>query len=396
MAEKEVVIVGGARTAIGSFGGSLKDVSVVDMAVVAMKGALEKTGVEPEQLDEVIMGHSRQAGGGPNAPRIASIKAGIPSTVPAYGIQKACIAGMKALMLGADSIRLGQADIVLAGGMEHHSSIPYLALNNRWGARLGDVTLVDAMYADGYRCGIEHKQMGELTDDLAKEYEITREEQEQFALESQQKYKAAKERGFYPKSIVPLEIPQRRGPALVFDEDECPRPDTTPEALARLRPAFSADGTITAGTSPPIPDGACCVVVMSREKADELNLDPLGAIRSYWVSAVEAKYFGVAPVPAAKKALQLADLNLDDIDLVEVNEAFAAQVLAVERDLGLDRSKLNVNGGAIAMGHPTGMSGARLPLELLLTLQEKGGRYGLASICGNGGNGGAMVLEASS
>ena len=395
MVETEVVIVDGARTAIGAFGGTLRDIRVVDMATPAIKGTLQRSRVGPEQIDEVILGHARQAGCGPNASRIASVKAGIPSEVPAYGIQQACISGMKSIMLASDSIKLGYADLVLAGGMEHHSSIPYLAIDNRWGARMGDVTLVDAMFQDGYQCGITDKLIGELMDDVATERGITRKEQDQFAVESQQKARAAKERGFFAKVIVPLEVPQRRPPPLMFQDDEHPRSDTTLESLSRLRPAFDRDGTITAGTSSGITDGACGLVVASRKKADELGLQPLGTVLSYWTSSVDAKYFGLGPVPAVKKALEMADLALEEIDLIEVNEAFAAQVIAVVRDLALDESRLNVNGGAIALGHPTGMSGARLPLELLYSLKERGGRYGLATICGNGGHGGAMIVESA-
>jgi len=366
---------------------------VVDIGVAAVKGALEKSGVRAEQLDEVILGHARQAGTGPNAARIVSVKAGIPNEIPAFGVQMACIAGMKAIMLAADAIRLGQADIVLAGGMEHHSSIPFLSMNTRWGARLGDTQLEDAMYRDGYRCGIENQLMGALTDGLAAKYDISRQEQDQFALESQQKVDAARKSGFFARAIVPMELPQRKGPPLVFQEDEHPRADTTLESLAKLGPAFTKDGTITAGNASGITDGACALVVTSKDKASELGLKYLGTIRSYAAAAVEARYFGIGPVPAARKALELAGLTLEDIDLIEVNEAFAAQVLAVIKELGLDPSKVNVHGGAVALGHPTGMSGARLPLELLYALEERNARYGLASICGNGGHGGAMVLE---
>jgi len=392
MIDREVVIINGARTAIGTFGGTLRTLTVVDIGVAAVKGAIERSGVKPEDIDEVIIGHARQAGTGPNAARIVSVKAGIPSSVPAFGVQQACISGLQAVMLAANSIRLGHSEVVLAGGMEHHSSIPYLSLNTRWGARMGDMVLEDAMFKDGYRCGIEDKLMGELTEELAQKYGISRAEQDQFALESQQKADAAKRSGFYAKVIVPIEIRQKEGPVL-FQEDEHPRSDTTLERLAKLSPAFTKDGTITAGTSAGITDGACALIVMSKEQADKLKLKPLAFIRSYATAAVEAKYFGIGPVPAARKALHLAGLTLDDIDLIEVNEAFAAQVLAVIKELKLDKSKVNVHGGAIALGHPTGMSGTRLALELAYALEEKDRRYGIVTICGNGGHGGAMVLE---
>jgi len=393
MPDKEVVIVNGARTAIGSFEGVIRDLTVIDIGVAAVKGALKKSGVNPEQVDEVIIGHARQAGCGPNAARIVSINAGIPANVPAYAVNLACVSGMLAIMLAHQSITLGNADIVLAGGMEHHSSIPFLSMNTRWGARLGDVTLVDAMYKDGYHCGIEHQHMGALADDLARELGITREEQDRFALESQQKAAKAKESGFFAKTIVPIEIPQKKGAPIVFQEDECPRPDSTLEGLARLRPVFRPEGTITAGNAPPIPNGASAVVVASREKSSELGLKPLGRILSYAVTSVESKRFAIAPVSAVRKALEKAGLTLDEIDIIEINEAFAAQVIAVARELQWDMSQVNIHGGGVALGHPTGMSGNRITLDVLNSLAERGGRYGLATLCGNGGHGGAIVLE---
>jgi len=393
MSDREVVIVDGARTAIGRFGGALRDLTVIDIGVAAVKGALEKSRLKPEQVDEVIIGHARQAGGGPNAARIVSINAGIPASVPAYTVNQACISGMLAIILAYQSINLGNSDIVLSGGMEHHSSVPYLNTQMRWGTRMGDVTLVDAQYKDGYHCGIEHVHMGLLTDVLAEELGITREEQDRFALESQQKAAKAKESGFFAKTIVPVEVPQRKGPPIVFQEDEAPRPDTTLEGLAKLRPAFRPEGTITAGNAPPIPDGASAVILASREKANELGLKPLARIISYAVTSVEAKRFALGPVSATRKALERAGLTLDEIDLIEINEAFAAQVIAVSKELKWDMSRVNIHGGGVALGHPTGMSGNRITLDVVNSLAEWGGRYGLATICGNGGHGGAMVLE---
>jgi len=396
MAEKEVVIINGARTPIGRFGGVFRNLTVIDIGVVAVKGALEKSGVKPEQLDEVIIGHARQAGCGPNAARIVTINAGIPASVPAFAVQQACNSGMQAIMLAYKSIVLGDSDIVLTGGMEHHSSVPYLNMQMRWGgARMGDVTLVDGQFKDGYHCGIEHVHMGLLTDILAEELGITREEQDQFALESQQKAAKAKESGFFAKTIVPVEIKQPRGEPIICKEDETPRSDTTLEGLARLRPAFRDNGTITAGNAPPIPDGAAAMVVMSREKADELGLKPLGKILFHATASVEPKRFGLAPALAVPKALEEAGLTIDQIDLIEINEAFSAQIIAVCRDLKLDRSKVNIHGGGIALGHPTGMSGNRITLDILNSLVERGGHYGLATICGNGGHGTAIVVERS-
>ena len=393
MPDKEVVIVNGARTAIGRFGGALRDLTVIDIGVVAVKGALERSGVKPKQVDEVIIGHARQAGGGPNAARIVSVSAGIPASAPAYAVNVACVSGMLSIILAYQSITLGNSDIVLAGGMEHHSSIPFLNMNMRWGMRMGDVTLVDALYKDGYHCGIEHQHMGALTDDLARELGITREEQDRFALESQQKVAKAKESGFFAKTIIPIEVPQAKGAPILFQEDEAPRPDTTLEVLAKLRLAFRPDGTITAGNSPPITDGASAVVVASRDKASELGLKPLARILSYAVTSVEAKRFALAPVLAVPKALKKAGLTLDDIDVIEINEAFAAQVIAVSRELQWDMSRVNIHGGGVALGHPTGMSGNRITLDVLNSLVERGGRYGLATLCGNGGHGGAIVME---
>ena len=358
-----------------------------------MKAAMRRSNIDPNQIDEVIMGHSRQAGCGPNAPRIASIKAGIPATVPAYGIQMACMAGMKSIMLAADSIRLGRSEIVLGGGMEHHSSVPYLSVNQRWGSKAGDVNLIDVMFSDGYRCGIEGRLMGDLTDDLAAKYKIDRTAQELFPLDTQKKYQMAKERGFYENVIAPIEINEPKEPTLVINEDECPRAGTSLEGLAKLMPSFNKTGTITTGTSPPISDAACCVIVSSYKKAKELHLQPLGAIRSYEMPAVDAKNFGLSPVGAFKNAITAANLDLEEIKLIEINEAFAAQIIALTQELGINLDRLNVNGGSVAMGHPTGMSGARLPLELLYALNDNQEQFGIAGICGNGGHGAAMVLE---
>ncbi len=396
MADREVVIINGARTAIGRFGNIFRNLTVIDLGVAAVRGALQKSGVKPEQVDEVIIGHARQAGNGPNPARIVSFNAGIPVNVPAYTVNQACISGILGIMLADQSIALGNSDIILAGGMEHHSSIPYLAMNTRWGARLGDVTLVDGQFRDGYHCGIEHEHMGLLTDRYAEELGITREEQDQFALESEQKVAKAKESGFFAKAIVPVEVPQRKGPPITIQEDETPHPDTTLEGLAKLPPAFRPTGTITAGNAPPIPDGASAVVVASREKVDELGIKPLGKIISYAITACEPKKFATAPAQAVAKALRKAGLTLDDIDLIEINEAFAAQVIAVIRALGIGANKVNIHGGGVSLGHPTGMSGNRITLDVLNSLKECGGRYGLVTICANGGHGGAIVVEVAS
>ncbi len=394
MSKKEVLIINGARTPIGRYGSIFRDLTVVDMEAVALQGTLEKSGIKSEQVNEVIIGHARQAGNGSNPARIASYKAGFPVSVPASTVNQACLSGMLSIMLADQSISLGNSDIVVTGGMEHHSSVPYLSFNTRWGARMGDVTLVDAQFRDGYHCGIEHAHMGLLTDVLAEEMGITREEQDQFAYGSQQKVKKAKEKGFFAKTIVPVTVSQGKSTPLVAIEDETPRPDTTLQGLAKLSPAFRPNGTITAGNAPPIPDGASAVVVASREKADELGLKALGRIVAYATSAIEPKRFGIAPVKAVEMVLAKAELSLGDIDLIEINEAFSAQVIAVTKLCGMNASKVNIHGGGIALGHPTGMSGNRITLDLLYSLKERGGRYGLATICGNGGHGGAMIVEA--
>ena len=391
MAVREVAIIDGARTAIGKFGGTAKDLSAVQMGAVAAQAALARSGLRADQIDELIFGHARQAATGPNTARQVAVRAGLPVTVPALTLQQACVSGLQSVILAAQRIALGDADVVLAGGMEHMSSIPFLAVDQRWGSRLGDARLLDAMYKDGYICALTGKHMGELTEGLAKRYGITRAEQDHYAYESQQRTAAAV--GSAAKLIVPIEIPQPKGPPLVFQTDEHPRPDTTLEKLAKLPPAFAKDGTITAGNASGITDGAAALVVVGRDVAERLGLKPSAYIRSYATAAVEPADFGIAPVPASQKALARLGLTVKDIDLVEINEAFAAQTLAVMRDLDLPREKVNVNGGAIALGHPTGMSGARIVLQLISALQEKGGRWGLATICGNGGHGGSIVLE---
>ena len=393
MVKKENVIINGARTPIGRYGGAFRNLTVIDLGVAAVRGALQKAGVKPQQVDEVIIGHARQAGNGPNPARIVSIKANIPTNVPAYTVNQACISGMLSIILADQSITSGNSDIVLTGGMEHHSSVPYLDMHTRWGARIGDVTLVDGQLHDGYYCGIEHVHMGLLTDRYAKELGISREKQDQFALESEQKTVKANKNGFFAKTIVPVEVPQQKGLPIIIREDETPHPDTTLKVLAKLSPAFRPDGTITAGNAPPISDGASAVVMTSPGKAEELGLKALGKIVSYAITGCEPERFATAPVQAAQKALRKAGLTLDDIDLIEINEAFAAQVIAVIKALGVDANKVNVHGGGVALGHPTGMSGNRITLDVLNSLKEDGGRYGLATICGNGGHGGAIVVE---
>jgi acetyl-CoA C-acetyltransferase len=394
MAAREVVIVDGMRTPIGNFGGTLKDFTAVELGVIATKAALVKAGVKPELVDEFIYGHARQAGCGPNAARQVSVRAGLPVSVPAFAVQQACASGMQATVLAAQKIMLGEAEIVVAGGMEHMSSIPYLSMGTRWGVRMGHEQLLDAMYKDGFICGLSQKHMGELCDAHAKELGLSRQAQDEYSIGSQQGAVRGKETGFFAKFMVPIEVRQK-GQVISFADDEHVRADTTIAGLAKLPTVFNKDGTITAGNASAITDGATSMVLMSKEKAAELGLRPLGYLRSNGWAAIETEHFGLAPVYASQKALKKVNLSTKDMDLVEVNEAFAAQVLMVMQALDLPRDKVNPYGGAISIGHPTGNSGARIILNLLYALREQGKQWGLAAICANGGNGGAVVVEVA-
>ncbi len=391
---QEVVIVDGARTPIGKLGGSLKDMTAADIGVAAAKAAMAKAGVRADQIEETIFGHARQAGCGPNVARQVSIRSGVPVSAPAFGIQQACVSGMQATSLGAQRITLREADLLLVGGTEHMSSIPFLSPDTRWGCRLGDAKLLDAMYKDGYICALTNQHMGEMTDDVAKELKVSREEQDEYALGSQQGAVQGRESGFFAKFLAPIEIKQK-GQVIQFTEDEHVRGETSLQSLAKLRPAFRPDGSITAGNASGITDGATAMVLASKAKSDDLGLKPLGYIRASAFAATDPAHFGLSPVHSSRKALQRLGLSMKDIDLVEVNEAFAAQVIMVMRELEIPREKINVYGGAISLGHPTGNSGARIILQLLYLLRERGLRWGLAGICGNGGNGGTVIVEAA-
>jgi acetyl-CoA C-acetyltransferase len=368
--------------------------TAADIGVTAARAALCQVGVSPELVEDVIFGHARQAGCGPNVARQISIRSGVPVTAPAFAVQQACVSGMQAVAIGYQHILLGDADIVLAGGVEHMSSIPYLSVDTRWGSRLGDARLLDAMYKDGYICALTNAHMGELTDDLAKELGISRQEQDEFALASQQRAAEGKSSGFFATFLAPIEVMQR-GKPVVMQDDEHVRPETTLDRLSALPPVFRDNGTVTAGNASGITDGATAIVLASKEKADELDLQPLGYIRSSAFAAVEPSRFGLSPVISSRKALYILGMNVSDMDLIEINEAFAAQVIAVMRDLEIEHKKLNIYGGAISLGHPTGNSGARIILNLLYALRKHRLHWGLASICGNGGNGGAMVVEVA-
>lgn len=389
----EVVIVAAVRTPIGSFGGSLKDISAVDLGSLVIKDAIERAGLEPEQVDEVIMGNVLGAGLGQNVARQMSVHAGVPVTVPAFTINKVCGSGLKAVQLAVQAVLCGDAEVVVAGGAENMSQAPYILPNQRWGSRMGNATVVDTMLRDGLTDGSEDYHMGITAENVAEQYGITREDQDSFALQSQKRAVAAVEAGRFKEEIVPVEIPQRRGEPLVFDTDEFPRKDVSLEGLSKLRPAFQKDGSVTAGNSSGINDGAAAVVVMSAEKAKELGVPVLATIKSYASAGLDPKVMGCGPIYASRKALEKAGLTVADLDLVESNEAFAAQACAVAKELNLDLEKVNVNGGAISLGHPIGASGCRILVTLLHEMQKRDAKRGLATLCIGGGMGTALIVE---
>lgn len=390
---KEVVIVSAVRTPIGAFGGSLKDVSAVKLGTIAAKEALKRAKVEPEMIEEVIFGSVLQAGLGQNVARQVSIEVGIPVEVPSMTINKVCGSGLRTVSLAAQTIMLGEADIVLAGGTENMSMTPYLMPKARWGHRMGDGAIVDYMVHDGLTDIFNNYHMGITAENIAEQWNITREEQDKFALQSQLRAEKAIKSGRFKDEIVPVEIPQRRGDPIVFDTDEHPRFGSTIEGLSKLRPAFKKDGTVTAGNASGINDSAAAVVLMSKEKADELGIKQLVNIVSFGSAGVDPKIMGYGPVPATKKALAKANMTIKDIDLVEANEAFAAQSLAVVRDLKLDTEKTNVNGGAIALGHPIGCSGTRILVTLIYEMIKRDAKTGLATLCIGGGQGTSIIVK---
>jgi acetyl-CoA C-acetyltransferase len=390
---QEAVIVSAVRTAIGTYGGGLAEVPAAQLGALCIRAALERADLKLNQVNEVIMGNVLQAGQGMNPARQASINAGLPVQVPAMTINKVCGSGLKSVMLAAQSIKLGDADIVVAGGMESMSRAPYLLEKARFGYRMGDSQVIDEMIRDGLWDAFENCHMGITAENVCADYHLTREELDQFALESQQRAVHAIESGTFRDEIVPVEVPGRKGPT-IFDRDQQPRAETTAEALAQLRPAFKPQGgMVTAGNSSGLNDGAAAVVVTSRQKAEQLGLKPLASIRSYASAGVEPRVMGMGPVPSTRSALEKARLQLSNIDLVEANEAFAAQSVAVGKELGFDRSRLNVNGGAIALGHPIGASGTRILVTLLYEMLRRQSHYGLATLCIGGGQGVAMIVE---
>jgi acetyl-CoA C-acetyltransferase len=388
-----VYILSAVRTPIGKFGGSLAAQTAVDLGVVAAKAALERAGVQPQEIEETIFGNGRQAGGGPNPARQISIRSGVPQEVPAYTVNKACASGMKSIALGYQEIASGSLDCVLAGGTESMSRLPYYLEGARWGYRLGHQELVDGMYRDGFFCPLAKMLMGETAEALATQYNISREEQDQFALVSQQRAAAAQSRGRFDAEIAPVTIEGKKG-ATVFARDEHLFLEATLEKMAKLPPVFSKTGTISAANSSGITDGAAAVVLASEKFVEQRNLKPLARITAATSAGVDPRIMGIGPVPAIRKLEQKHGLKLADFDLVELNEAFAAQVLACDRELHFDRERLNVNGGAIALGHPIGCTGTRITVTLLHEMLKRKARRGLATLCVSGGMGMTLAIEA--
>lgn len=390
---ENAVIVSAARTPVGSFNGSLASVGTVDLGKLVIAETLNRAGVESGLVDEVVMGNVLQAGLGQNPARQAALAAGLADSVPAYTVNKVCGSGLKTVALAAQSIAAQNAEVVIAGGMENMTRAPYLLDSRaRWGYRMGNQQVIDTMVHDGLTCATNHYHMGITAENIAQKYQISRQEQDELALRSQQLAAQAVAAGVFDAEIVPVTIKSRKGDT-VFARDEYPRAEATAEALTKLKPAFSADGTVTAGNSSGINDGAAAVLVMAESKAKELGLQPLARIRSYASAGVSPALMGLGPVPATQKALQKAGLALTDIDLVEANEAFAAQFLGVGRELHFDMDKTNIHGGAIAIGHPIGASGTRILVSLLYGMQAKDVQFGLATLCIGGGQGIAMIVE---
>ena len=391
---REVVIVSAARTPLGSFGGAFKNVSAVELGAVAAREAVRRGNLDPDSIEEVIIGNILSAGLGQNPARQTAIAAGLPVSVPAMTLNMVCGSGLRAVSLAAQIIASGDADIILAGGTENMSLSPYILNNHRLGSRMGDQKLIDSMVHDGLTDAFGDYHMGITAENIAAKWNISREEQDVFAAMSQQKAETAMRAGKFNEETAPVTIPVRKGTPLVIANDEYPRPGVTAEQLAKLKPAFIKDGTVTAGNSSGINDGAAMLIVMSREKADELKIKPMAILKSWASAAIEPDIMGYGPVPATEKALKKAGMTVKDLDLVEANEAFASQSIAVIRDLELDPEIVNVNGGAIALGHPVGASGARILITLLYEMKRRKAKNGLATLCIGGGMGTSVIVEA--
>ncbi|OLN31844.1 acetyl-CoA C-acetyltransferase [Desulfosporosinus metallidurans] len=390
---RDVVIVSAVRTPVGSFLGSLGQIHAAELGALVIKEAMKRAGITPDQVDEVIMGNVLQSGQGQNPARQASIKAGIPQEVPSWTVNKLCGSGIKSIVCAAQTIMVGDADIVIAGGMESMTMAPYILPKARAGYRMGNDTIVDSMILDGLTDAFSNIHMGVTAENIAEQFGISREEQDNYSVMSQNRAEAAIKAGTFNEEIVPVSIPQRKGDPVVVSQDEFPRFGATYEALAKLRPAFKKDGTVTAGNASGINDGAGAVVVMAKEKAEELGLTSLATIVSWASAGVDPKIMGTGPIPASRKALEKAGLKIEDIDLIEANEAFASQTLRVGKELHLDRDKTNVNGGAIALGHPIGASGTRILVSLLYEMKRRNAHRGLATLCIGGGQGIALIVK---
>jgi acetyl-CoA C-acetyltransferase len=390
----EVVIASACRTPIGSFGGALKDVSAPDLGAIVVREAIARAGVASEDVGDVVLGCVLQAGAGMNVARQAALKAGLPNEVPGEVVNRVCGSGLQAVVHAVEAIRVGYVDTIVAGGTESMSNAPYLLKDARWGYRMGHAEAIDSMLSEGLTCSIHQCHMGITAEEVATRFEVTRAEQDAFAAESQRRASAAIQSGAFVEEIVPVIVPQRKGDPVRVSVDEYPRPGTTIEKLAALKPAFRKDGTVTAGNASGINDGAAAMVITTGEKARTVGAKPLARILSYVSTGVDPKIMGIGPVPAVRKVLDRAGLALDDIDLFELNEAFAAQAVAVVRDLRIDPAKVNVNGGAIALGHPIGASGARVLTTLVHALRARKLRYGVAALCIGGGMGIAMAVDA--
>ena len=387
-----IYLAAAVRTPIGKFGGGLSSLTAADLGIASAKATLARSGIDPNAIDEVIFGNARQAGVGPNVSRQIAIKSGLRHEVPAYTVNQACGSGLRAIMNAADQIRLGQASIVLAGGTESMSNTPYLLPRARWGYRMGDAEVIDGMYRDGFLCPLADEMMGATAETLADRYEISREEQDAYAVETQRRAGVAYEEGRFRDEIVPVTVPGRKGDAII-DKDEHPRFDADLGSLAKLPPVFRKNGTVHAGNSSGVTDGASSMLVASANAVQRHGLTPMARIVGYAQAGVDPKIMGIGPVPATRALLADTDLTLDDIDLIELNEAFAAQVIACDRELHFDRAKLNVHGGAISLGHPIGATGARITTTLLHALTSRDKRLGLATLCISGGMGLSMLVE---
>ncbi len=389
----DVHIVGAVRTPIGKFGGSLAELSAADLGVSVVTEAMRRANVSPGDVGELIFGNARQAGGGPNPARQISVRAGIPESIAAYTVNQACGSGLKAVILGTQELKLGRSSVVVAGGAESMSRVPYFVEGARWGARLGNKKLVDGMYQDGFLCPLAEQIMGETAETLAVEYGIPREEQDAFAAESQRRAAAAEAAGRFDDERIPLTLTDRKGKSVAFATDEHVRPDADLESMRKLPPVFSKEGTVTAGNASGITDGASAMVLMTGEALARSGARSLGRIVDYEIAGVDPRRMGIGPVPAVRALFARNNLAMADIDVVELNEAFAAQVIACDRDLGFDRERLNPNGGSIALGHPIGCTGARILTTLVHELARRDGRYGLATLCVSGGMGLALLVQ---